>query len=62
MIAWDKIYQPKKLGGLGLRKTKAVNLAFQCKLAWKVMQEKENLWVAIMTAKYLKHSNFLQAT
>ena len=26
------------------------------------MQEKENLWVAIMTAKYLKHSNFLEAT
>ena len=33
MIAWDAICQPKRLGGLELRKTAAVNLAFQCKLA-----------------------------
>jgi len=62
MIAWDKICQPKKLGGLWLKKTEAVNLAFQCKLAWKLLHDKENLWVEIMTAKYLKRSSFLETT
>ena len=37
MVAWDKVCQPKNLGGLGLRKTEAVSLAFQAKLAWKVL-------------------------
>jgi len=41
MIAWDIICQPKKLGGLGLRKIKAVNLAFQCKLTRKILHEKD---------------------
>ena len=29
MITWERIYQPKKLEGLGLRKTEAVSLAMQ---------------------------------
>jgi len=33
LIAWDKICCPKTIGGLGLRKTAAVNLAFLAKLA-----------------------------
>ena len=28
MISWDKIYRPKKSGGLGLRKIEAVNSIF----------------------------------
>ena len=37
MVALDRICQPKSHGGLGLRKRDAVNLAFQAKLAWKVL-------------------------
>ena len=33
MVAWEKICRPKSLGGLGLRKTAAVNMAFIAKLA-----------------------------
>ena len=33
MVAWDTVCQPKNLGGLGVSKTEAVNLAFHAKLA-----------------------------
>ena len=52
MIAWDKICSPKKYGGLGLRKTAAVNLAFLAKLAWKFLTTPENFWVQMIIAKY----------
>ena len=59
LIAWDKVCRPKTLGGLGLRKTGAINKAFQGKLAWKVMTAEDNIWVRIMRAKYLKTHTFL---
>lgn len=43
MVAWDKVCQPKNLGGLGVRKIEAVNLAFQAKLAWKILIGAEGL-------------------
>jgi len=51
MISWDKICQPKKMGGLGLRKMAAVNSAFLSKLTWKLFQG-HSLWVDQMKAKY----------
>jgi len=59
MIAWDKVCMPKVKGGLGLRKTTAVNQAFQCKLACKILTKEESIWVRVMHAKYLKQFEFL---
>jgi len=60
MIASDKICQPKIFGGLGLRKADVVHLAFQAKLAWKLLREREGLWTSIMKHKYLKSGNLLE--
>jgi len=60
MVAWDSICSPKYAGGLGLRKTEAVNTAFQCKLAWRIMCNTHSLWVDVMRSKYLKHTSFLE--
>ena len=62
MIAWDTICRPKSAGGLGLRKTEAVNAAFQCKLAWRLLHEPSSLWVDLMRYKYLKTSSLLDCS
>lgn len=60
MIAWDKICQPKNYGGLGLRKTGAVNSTFLAKLGWKILSDRSNLRVQSIHAKYLKNSSFFE--
>jgi len=59
MIAWDRVCMPKVKGGLGLRKAEAINKAFQCELAWKVISKEESIWVRVMRTKYLKQNEFL---
>jgi len=51
-MAWDKICRPKKYGGLGLRKTRAVNKAFLTKLSWKVISQSDNFLLRHLRAKY----------
>ena len=60
-MAWDKVCKPRRNGGLGLRKTAAVNQAFQCKLAWKILTNQDSMWVRIMRKKYLGHQDFFYA-
>ena len=57
-MAWDKICRPKQNGGIGLRKTAAVNQAFQSKLGWKIVTNQNSIWVRIMRNKYLRHQEF----
>ena len=45
LIAWDTICKPKSKGGLGLQKSEAVNVAFQCKLAWRILMKESSLYV-----------------
>ena len=51
MIAWDKICRPENREGIGLSKTEAINLTFQCKLIWKIVTEQDNLWAKHMRIK-----------
>ena len=58
LIALHKLCLPKNRGGLGLKKTEAVNKVFQCKLAWKILTNSSSLWVQLMTEKYLHTIEF----
>jgi len=62
LIAWDKMCRPKSKGGLGLRNSEAVNSAFQCKLAWRLLTKDNSLWVHTMYTKYLRSTSFLDYT
>ena len=44
-----------------MRKTAAVNQAFQCKLAWKILRNQNSVWVRIMRNKYLGQQDFFGA-
>ncbi|KAL6190194.1 hypothetical protein ACLB2K_036592 [Fragaria x ananassa] len=60
-IAWKEVCKPKVLGGLGIRPSAFFNKAAIAKLAWKVITDKENWWVQVITRKYLKHGSLFQA-
>ena len=49
-------------GGLGLRKSKAVNEAFQCKLDWRILTSESSLFVQAMKNKYLCKTSLLEYT
>jgi hypothetical protein len=44
--AWDSIYLPKDLGGLGIKKMREANLSFISMLGWKLLSNVDLLWVA----------------
>lgn len=51
-ISWDKICQPKKCGGLGIRRLHQMNVALLAKFGWKALTEEEPLWIKVLLAKY----------
>lgn len=52
LVRWDIVTKPKNSGGLGIRSTKEVNLAFMAKLGWKLLNNEDCMWVEILKAKY----------
>ena len=56
-IGWDKVCKPKRNGGLGIRKAKVNNMALQFKLLWKIIDSPENLWVNLVSRKYLRSAS-----
>lgn len=57
--SWDVVASPKHLGGLNIRKTAEFNRALLTKLAWRLMNEHDALWVKIMAHKYFPDFNTL---
>jgi len=60
LIAWDRVRKPKVKGGLGLQRLEAINEAFQCKLAWRILKNEHMLCAQSMKAKYLSRYELLQ--
>ncbi|GKU87915.1 hypothetical protein SLEP1_g2242 [Rubroshorea leprosula] len=65
LVSWDRITQPKKLGGLGLRSSKEANQALMAKVQWRMISEKDRLWSKAFCEKYKiqdPKSNFKKAS
>ena len=60
LISWEKICRSRGKGGLGIHKTEDFNQALQIKLLWKIITELQNLWVRIITEKYLKRKTLIE--
>ena len=44
--AWDSLYKPKEMGGLGLIRIREVNLALVSKLGWNLLNKTDLMWVS----------------
>ncbi|XP_031127611.1 uncharacterized protein LOC116029708 [Ipomoea triloba] len=52
LVCWEEVTKPKRLGGLGIRAAKDMNMAFMAKLGWQVITNKESMWVKVLKEKY----------
>ena len=60
LVAWDDVCRPKSEGSLGIRKNNDVNKASITKLGWRILIDKDSIWVRIMDDKYVR-DNFFRA-
>ncbi|XP_061339245.1 uncharacterized protein LOC133285942 [Gastrolobium bilobum] len=56
-VSWEQLCLPKNCGGLGFLDLRRQNAAFMQKLAWKVMNDQNSLWVQVMLGKYGRNLN-----
>ncbi|KAK9088665.1 hypothetical protein Scep_027747 [Stephania cephalantha] len=59
-LSWDKLVQPKAIGGLGFRNFGRMNVALLAKQFWRIMRSPESLLAKCLQAKYVKGSNLLE--
>ncbi|RYQ97763.1 hypothetical protein Ahy_B08g093845 [Arachis hypogaea] len=52
LMSWEKVCLPKSQGSLGLKPARVLNNANLMKLAWKLIHNKDALWVNIVRSKY----------
>jgi hypothetical protein len=54
LVGWNKITQPRRYGGLGVRIARFQNVSLLGKLVWEILHSPTKLWVNIIKEKYLK--------
>lgn len=61
-LSWDKMYQPKRSGGLGFRNLRYFNLSLLAKQCWRLLVEPDSLLGRIFKARYFPNRDFMAAT
>lgn len=60
-VAWEKLYESKAKGGLGMRNLTAFNKALLAKQAWRIIKFPESLMAKTLASKYFPHNSFMEA-
>jgi len=55
LVSWKQVTQPCQNGGLGIRSSKFLNLAFAGKLVWRLITGRNAWWKTVLEKKYLNH-------
>ena len=61
-VAWEKITQPKYMGGLGFRYLEIFNLALLAKQAWRMLIRPESLCFQVLKSVYFPCSDILNVS
>lgn len=59
-VSWDKLTQPKSMGGLGFGDIRAFNHALLTKIAWRLLTKPDCLLAEILLRTYCHNSSFLK--
>jgi hypothetical protein len=51
-VKWDTVCKPKKLGGLGVRDIRAVNISLLSKWRWRLLDNEYAMWKEVLKSKY----------
>jgi hypothetical protein len=51
-VKWDVVCKPKKLGGLGVRDIRAVNISLLAKWRWRLLEDDNAMWKRVLRSKY----------
>ena len=60
-VGWDKITQPKYMGGLGFRDIETFNLALLARQAWRILIRSKSLCSQILKLDYFPSGDLLNA-
>lgn len=61
-VAWDRLTNPKSIGGLGFRDIEHFNDAMLTKIAWRLVKDLHSLLAQTLLGKYCRHSEFLEVS
>lgn len=60
LVNWEVITRAKRTSGLGIRRMNCMKKAFLTKLGWRLIKEKERLWVDVLRSKYCEGNRALE--
>ncbi|TYG98694.1 hypothetical protein ES288_A10G137300v1 [Gossypium darwinii] len=60
MLAWERMCQPKGIGGIGFSDMHLFNIALLGRQVWRLMHCKETLCFKVLSAKYFPEGDMLR--